>query len=55
MPVYTCSRCRYTFERKERPDRCPDCGADTVRDATDKEKEEYWSLQREFYPKRFAS
>ena len=53
--IYTCSKCKYTFERKMRPERCPDCGSHTVRDATDKEKKEYMLLQMEFYPERFAS
>ena len=55
MSIFTCSKCKYTFERKMRPERCPDCGADTIRNATDKEKKEYILLQKEFYPERFVS
>ena len=55
MRIFTCSKCKYPFERKMRPERCPDCGADTVRNATEKEKKEYILLQKEFYPERFVS
>ncbi len=53
--IYTCSTCKYTFERTERPATCPDCGADTIRDATLPERQEYLQNQREFYPERYAS
>ncbi len=53
--IYTCSTCKYTFGRKMRPLTCPDCGSDTVRDATEAEREEYRQNQREFYPERYVS
>ena len=53
MKIYTCSCCRYTFERERRPETCPDCGSDAVRNATAAEEKEYWGYQWEFYPERF--
>ena len=39
--IYTCHHCRFTFRRTGLVEICPDCGKPAVREATDKEKEEY--------------
>ena len=45
--IYTCNSCRFTFKRTEKIEACPDCGKLTVREATDKEKDEYHKNQAE--------
>jgi len=39
--IYTCNYCRFTFRRSGNIEECPDCGRLSVREATEKEKEEY--------------
>lgn len=39
--IFTCNKCKYTFEAVEAPERCPDCGMIAVRKATDEEIKEY--------------
>ena len=39
--IYTCHQCLFTFRRTGTVENCPDCGKPTVREATDKEKEEF--------------
>ena len=39
--IYTSNARRFTFFRAGEVETCPDCGKPAVREATDKEKEEY--------------
>jgi len=39
--VYTCKHCRFTFKRVGKIEDCPDCGKQTIHEATQEEKEEY--------------
>jgi len=39
--IYACDCCHFVFERTGETHACPDCGKPAVREATDKEKEEY--------------
>lgn len=39
--VYICERCRFLFSQDAVPDRCPDCGKETVRPAEPAEVQEY--------------
>ena len=39
--IYTCNSCRFTFSRVGEVQSCPDCGKPSIREATDKEKEDY--------------
>jgi ssDNA-binding Zn-finger/Zn-ribbon topoisomerase 1 len=39
--IYTCGSCRFTFSRVSQVESCPDCGKPHVREATDKEKDDY--------------
>lgn len=39
--IYTCNRCLFTFRRTGKVDFCPDCGKDSIREATKKEQDEY--------------
>ena len=48
--IYTCEKCRFTFRRSKEVEACPDCGKQAVREATEKEKEEY-RANREKYKK----
>ncbi len=41
MKVYICSKCLFCFERTGEVETCPDCGAASVRFATDEESAEY--------------
>ena len=45
MPLCTCKQCRYIFRYPLLPSRCPDCGAEAVRKATDAEVQEYRRMQ----------
>ena len=45
--IYHCDACRNTFESNQCSIKCPDCGKDAVRDATEKEIQEYWKIQDE--------
>jgi len=46
--IYTCEKCRFTFRRSKETEACPDCGKPAVREATEKEKEEYRTNQAEY-------
>ena len=46
--IYTCGGCRFTFRRSGEIENCPDCGKPAVREATDKEKEEYRKNRAEY-------
>ena len=39
--IYTCNHCRFIFSRVGKTENCPDCGKPNVREASDKEKEEF--------------
>ena len=39
--IYTCTQCHFTFHRTSTVETCPDCGKADLREATDKEKNEY--------------
>lgn len=45
---YTCEKCKYTFEKKEKPEQCPDCGAEKIKAATEEEIKEYQKFRKEF-------
>ncbi len=40
MKIYRCENCRYTFLYPLKPRFCPDCGSQTIRNATEGEKKE---------------
>jgi rubrerythrin len=42
MMVYICEKCRFIFERRNEPNACPKCGKEIIREATDKERDEYY-------------
>jgi hypothetical protein len=46
--IFTCGLCKYSFERKAKPDRCPDCGKTGVREATEGECTDYARYREEF-------
>lgn len=47
MNIYYCDACHYTFEDKNLPDRCPDCGKLAVRTTTDGEITDYIQIRVE--------
>jgi len=44
--IYTCDKCRFTFERVGVTDACPDCGKTAIREADETEKEEFRDNQK---------
>ena len=46
MKIYRCDCCRYTFRYPLRPQFCPDCGRETVRNATETEVKDFHRDQR---------
>ena len=44
----TCNHCRFTFRWTGEIETCPDCGKPAVREATEKEKDEYRKNQAEY-------
>ena len=46
--IYTCNSCLFTFRRTRKIEECPDCGKQAVREATDKEKDEFKKNQGEY-------
>lgn len=44
---FICEACRFQFTRIDQPDRCPDCGKESVREATESEKEDFLKLLEE--------
>ncbi|WP_312158802.1 hypothetical protein [Oscillibacter sp.] len=46
--IYTCQRCRFTFERTGAVETCPDCGKDSIRPATDEEIADFKKYAKEF-------
>jgi rubrerythrin len=46
--IYTCQRCKFTFERTGEVETCPDCGKDGIRPATDKEIADFKKYSKEF-------
>ena len=45
--IYTCNSCHFTFKWSGKIEACPDCGKLAVREATEKEKDEYRKNQAE--------
>ena len=45
--IYTCNSCRFTFSRVGEVQSCPDCGKPSIREATEKEKEDYKKYREE--------
>lgn len=45
--IYHCDACNYTFESKDSPFKCPDCGKIAVKDASEEEIKEYDEIQEE--------
>lgn len=45
--IYTCNKCKFTFERIGEIDQCPDCGKKDIREASDSEKADYIAYQKE--------
>lgn len=45
--VYICGDCLYTFEAEAFPERCPDCGRLSVREANSREIEAYRKTRAE--------
>ncbi len=45
--ICTCEKCLYTFSLPRMPERCPDCGAEAVREATMEEKDWFYDLEQE--------
>jgi len=41
MAIYNCGKCHFTFERAGEVEACPDCGRESVHEATPEEIEEY--------------
>jgi rRNA maturation endonuclease Nob1 len=39
--VYACDNCKFLFQRVGEVDSCPDCGKQTVREATAEERAEF--------------
>ena len=39
--VFVCDHCHFLFSRYSEPERCPDCGKETIRPATDEEIREF--------------
>lgn len=48
LKYYICESCLFQFERSSDCDKCPDCGKECVRKASDQEKEAYFKLKEEF-------
>ncbi len=49
---YICKACKFQFARNIKLDRCPDCGKEAVREATESEKSAFLKLQEEFKYKK---
>lgn len=45
-----CDKCRFVFESVRLLDRCPDCGAESIREATEEEVAEYAANRNEYGP-----
>ena len=45
MPLYTCSRCHYTFPSVDKPGICPDCGHKRIVPATDFEFNRFYATK----------
>lgn len=48
MNYFTCNICRYTFCTEEECERCPDCGKNDLRLATEEEIAQYQKFREEF-------
>ena len=51
--LYSCETkdCRFLFESKDKPERCPDCGKQKIRLANSQELAEYERRKKEFFQK----
>ena len=47
--IYACDNCHFLFERSGVVDACPDCGKPAIREAGEREQEEYWQNVRDSY------
>ena len=47
LMIYTCDSCRFTFTRVGKVSDCPDCDKPFIREATEKEKNDYVKYQEE--------
>ena len=45
--VYICEKCLFLFSRISEPDRCPDCGNEAIRPASEEETAEFERLLAE--------
>ncbi len=45
--ILVCDACKFLFTRVEKPDLCPDCGKEAVREANIAEQEEFRKLEAE--------
>ena len=39
--IYKCNKCQFIFSRVNVPTQCPDCGADFIEEANEKEQQEF--------------
>lgn len=44
---FICDACKYQFEKYKKPDSCPDCGKEAVREANESEIADYIRIQNE--------
>ena len=47
MGYYICDACRFQFEQASKPEICPDCWIEDVREANEQEKAEFIQLRKE--------
>lgn len=47
ISIYQCDACKFTFERAGDVEACPDCGSNSVRDATASEQADYKRMKSE--------
>lgn len=45
--VYICDKCLFLFSRTSEPERCPDCGKEAIRPASEEEATEFERLLAE--------
>lgn len=54
MPLYTCSRCHYTFPSVDKPGVCPDCGHKRIVPASDFEFNRFYSTKLDLFLADFS-
>ncbi len=47
IKYYICDACKFQFTRRTESDRCPDCGKENIREATENEIAEFIRIQEE--------